>query len=295
MPSGEQGTLVARVTLPGSPPVEVYWADPGELRASGRFVPASRLAAWDEAGQVEWASLESRDWFFAAFVESEAEPTPVVPPSSPPPATTVPSLAVVIAVLVVGIAVLTGGLIWSKASARHAQPTQARLHVDRADVDRVTSLVSTRFPGWTIEEVMGAETVGEGGLLVYILKWQGREDFRIEEPVEFVGRVGIPKARPIIPRSPLQDPATAASFIRAFKTKHPESGIIADVRGGPDAEYVGEAKSRGMWLDVSYQPLSEYRTCIARGQPMWESQTREIWRSTPVNGKIWWEPESVTR
>jgi hypothetical protein len=288
MSSGEQGTLVAHVVIPGSPPADIYWADPGELRVNGKFVPAPRLAIWDEAGYVEWASPESRDWFSSAFIKREVEPSPGVQPSSPRPATAVPRLAVVIAVLVVGVAVLTGGLMWSKASARH-------MRVDRADVERVTSRVSAAFPGWAIEEVMGAETVEEDGFLVYILKWQGREDYRIEEPVTFMGHVDIPKAIPNIPRSPLQDPATAASFIRAFKTKHPESGIIAHVRGGRDPEYVGEADSRGMWLDVSYQPLSEYRACIERRQPMWESETREIWRSTPVNGKIWWEPEGVTR
>jgi hypothetical protein len=295
MPSGEQGTLVARVTLPGNRPVDVCWLDSGELRAGGRFIPAPRLAAWDEAGHVEWASAESRDWFSSAFIEREAEPSPDVPPSSPPRAAAVPSLAVVIAVLVVGVAVFAGGLMWSDVSARHAQPTPTHLPVDRADVERVTSLVTTGFPGWTIEEVLGAESVGEDGFLVYILKWQGREDFRIEEPVEFVGRVGIPKARPIIPRSPLQDPATAASFIRAFKSKHPESGIIAEVRGGPDPEYVGEPDSRGMWLSVMYQPLSEYRTCIDRRQPMWGSAARETWRSTPVNGKVFWDHDNVAR
>lgn len=295
MPSGEQGTLVARVTLPGSPPVDVCWVDPGELRASGRFVPAPRLAAWDEAGHVEWASAESRDWFSSAFVEREARPAPDVPPSSPPSTTAIRGPAVLVAVLVVSIAVLTGGLIWSGGFAMRAQPTSAHMRIDRTDVARVTSLVSTGYPGWTIEEVLGAESVGEDGLLVYILKWQGREDFRIAEPVTFVGRVGVPKAIPIISRSPLQDPTTAASFIRAFKTRHPESGIIADVRGGPDPEHIGEADTRGTWLDISYQPLSEHRTCIDRRQPMWGSAARETWRSTPVNGKVWWDLDGVTR
>jgi hypothetical protein len=290
MPSGDQGALVARVVLPGSPPADIYWVEPGELRANGEFIPAPRLATWDEAGHIEWASLESRDWFFAAFVEREAQPAPNLSPSNPRR-----GLAVVIAVLVVGVAVFIGGLMWSEIPARRAQSASVHMHVDHADVEKVTSLVTAGFPGWTIEEVLGAESVDEDGMLIYILKWQGREDFRIEELVTFVGHVDMPKARPIIPKSPLKDPATAASFIRAFKTKHPEGGIIADVRGGLDPEYVGGANSRGMWLDISYQPLSEYRSCIDNRQPMWESAAREIWRSTPVNGKTFWGQEGVTR
>jgi hypothetical protein len=55
-------TLLGRFVAPGSPVVDLRWAD-GVFLAGGETVPASRVASWDDAGYVEWVSEATGAWF----------------------------------------------------------------------------------------------------------------------------------------------------------------------------------------------------------------------------------------
>jgi hypothetical protein len=54
--------LLGWFVAPGELREALTWDD-GRFLARGECIPAARVAAWDDAGYVEWASRDTRDWF----------------------------------------------------------------------------------------------------------------------------------------------------------------------------------------------------------------------------------------
>lgn len=286
MPSGEQGTLIARVVAPGSPPADICWVDPGELQANGEFVPAPRIMAWEEAGHLEWASPESHRWFFASFVERDETPAPELPPSEARLTPLVTALVAVIAVLAAVAIMFVGvGLASRPERVSPERPAMSDTPLTTEDIAKVRDQVSRAFPGWTVEQVYGAET---GAELAVELEWDGPEDFRTSEVVSLVQNVDIPGVTPILATSALQDPATAAGFIRAFKARHPERGIVTEARSIRDPRRLGQ-NLRGATFIIAYQSISAYRALDRRGLPSWDSAPTEQWHAADAGGKVVWE------